>query len=322
MPGTVWDPLYIKSHLRPTLLWDGYIIPMRELNFKEIICLQSHGPCLSKARARVLAKHNAASFNSTTALESVPRVFTDIMSFQSSWQPVRMVVSSRTDLPKCSATRTQLHVSSSSVALWLRVWCLGKGPMQITLLNEGFEVLSRRVQHWWAMLEGPDHNPCDINDSRDVGVHWGGLDETAVPSLLVRAEAGLAGTWKHPNEGRGRVGQTSKKQRFGVRTTSGCCYLGAMWHWVNNFTFLTSDVTLLIVQSWANLNTTWNASLSKRRLGKPDFLVMGDYPRTSRKYWGHEEPRDSSLICTLKREVRQVAAPLWASVFPSVKQGC
>lgn len=49
-------------------------------------------------------------------------------------------------------------------------------------------------EHWWAMPEGPDHNPCDINESRDVGVHWGGLDETAVPFLLVRVEAGLAGT--------------------------------------------------------------------------------------------------------------------------------
>lgn len=59
---------------------------MRELNFKETICLQSHGPCLSKARACVFAKHYAASLKLPplpTARESAPRVFADL-SFQSS----------------------------------------------------------------------------------------------------------------------------------------------------------------------------------------------------------------------------------------------
>lgn len=159
MPGTIWDPLCIQSHLGPTFWWGCYIIPIRELNFKEIICLQSHGPCLSKARARVLAKHCAASLNSTTVLDSVPRVLTDIMSFQSSWHPVRMAVSSPTDLPKCSTTGNQLHVSSSSVALWLGAWCSGKGPVHITLLNEGFEASSRRVRALVGYARGTRPQP-------------------------------------------------------------------------------------------------------------------------------------------------------------------
>lgn len=48
------------------------------------------------------------------------------------------------------------------------IWTLGLGPVLVIGLDAGLES-SSSVRSLRAVLEGPDHNPCDLHESRHAG---------------------------------------------------------------------------------------------------------------------------------------------------------
>lgn len=208
---------------------------MRELNFKDIICLQSHGQCLSRARACVLV-HTAQPAPTCCSTWECTMVLTDIVNsvFMTTCRTGRVI-------PSWLVT---MHQSDFLQPYRPLLWSLGleQGPVLVAVLGADLNPALEELDHWWAVCGGGGVVNRPQPQWQQWGwvlILWGRPGRAAVPFLLVRVEVGLGQDLEHQSERRldnAAIRNRRKGRGLVWGDQSKGCYLGAMGLWANHFT--------------------------------------------------------------------------------------